>query len=108
MMLIAMMLALRGAPLNPVPAEEARAAVSAWVACVTSPLGAAAAPGRSAEQIVDAAIAGCKPQEDMLRDLYIARGGLEDGNREMDAYIARTRQRMIEALRGRGAGTAPR
>jgi hypothetical protein len=103
-MLVAMALALQGAPLNPVPAEEARAAVSAWVECVTAPLGdgpTAAAPpsGQTAEQVVDAAIQSCKEQEDTLRDLYIARGGMEEGNRQMDAYIGRTRQHIVEALR---------
>ena len=115
MMLVAMMLALQGAPASSGPSADARAAVSAWVDCVISPLGgplergpAAAPAGRSAGQIVDAAIAGCKPQEDRVRALYVAHGGPGEGNREMDAYIGRTRQRAIDGLHQAGFTAAPR
>jgi hypothetical protein len=113
MMFIAMAMALQGAPASSGPSAEARAAVSAWVECVISPLegplarGPAASPGRSAGQLVGAAIAGCKPQEDRVRALYVAHGGPDEGNREMDAYIGRTRQRALDGLRQAGFAAAP-
>jgi hypothetical protein len=88
-------LALQGAPAVP---PEVQAATQAWAQCITAPLARPAA-GRTAEQIAGAALGSCAREQAALRVFLVTRFGDERGNREMDAFVERSRQRLLGALR---------
>jgi hypothetical protein len=96
MMIAGMLLALQSPPGMP---AEVEAASRAWAGCISEPLRHPLAPGRTPEQRARATILGCAREQAALRTFLVRRLGEARGNSEMDGFVERSHQRVLEAMR---------
>jgi hypothetical protein len=96
MIVAGMLLALQSPPGMP---PEVEAASRAWARCISEPLRRPLPPGQTPEQGARATIEGCAREQAALRVFLVRRHGEARGNREMDAFVSRSRQRVLEAMR---------